>query len=345
MEKKLKVGLIGAGAWGSNMLWAFKSNPYVEVVGIADLDEARAKEAAAKHDVPKTWTDYRKMIEEEELDIVSVVTPDFLHKQVALDCAAKKINMILEKPVATTMEDCNAIVDAVKSSGIKFMTNYFQRWIPRAAEAKNAIKGGDLGEIVTGEAKIDCSVAIHKNLLNWTASSSPIFFLMIHNIDMVRWLIDSEAVEVYAKSQRKFCKSIGIDTDDAVEAMVTFENGATILFTANWILQRSFISLNDHEIRIVGTKGIACIDLSDDNLKIFSDKENRGLLEYPAKAPMYVFDLHGELSGCVRESVAHFVNCVRNDVEPLVTLKDALEPTKIACAVAESLEKGCVVKL
>jgi len=344
MKDKVRVGVIGTGVWGENVLWSYKSNPFVDLVGIADLNEARAKEMAHKYGVAKTWSDYRQMIDEVQLDIVSVATPDFLHKQVVLDCAAKKLNILLEKPVSTKMDDCEAIVEAVKSAGIKFMTDYFQRWIPQVAETKSAIARGDLGEIVTGYAKIDDVITVPTNMVKWASSSSPIFFIMIHNIDMVRWLIDSEAVEVYAKRQRKCLKGLGIDTDDAVQAMVTFENGATILFESNWILPREFNGLNDHQIRIVGTHGAAYIDLTNQGVKVFTQKE-KGTFDHPNKSTVFVNDLQGQLVGCIRASVAHFVDCVRNDTQPLVTLKDAVGPTRIACAIADSLQEGRIIKL
>jgi len=343
MKEKIKVGVIGAGVWGEFVLWSYSSNPYVELVGIADLNADRAGEMAKKYGAPKTWTDYRQMIDEEKLDIVSIVTPDYLHKQIVLDCTAKKINILLEKPVATTMDDCNAIINAVRNSGVTFMTNYFQRWIPQVSEAKAAIVRGDLGEIVTGHAKIDDAIVVATDMVKWAQSSSPIFFIMVHNIDMVRWLINSEAIEVYAKKQRKHLVGLGVETDDAVQAMVTFENGATVTFESNWILPANFTGLNDHDVRLVGTQGTAYIDLTNQGLKIFSKPQ--GIFDFPNKGTLYGNDIHGQLAGCILLSVAHFVDCVRNGTKPVVTLKDSEMSTAIACAIAESLSQNGVVKL
>lgn len=344
MNNKVRVGIIGAGGWGENVIWSYSSNPYVELAGIADLNETRAQEMAGKYGAAKVWTDYRKMISEEQLDIVSIATPDFLHKEIVLECADKKINILLEKPVATNMDDCNAIIEAVKRSGVKFMTDYFQRWIPQLMETKHAIDRGELGEIINGYARIDDAVTVPTNMLKWASNSSPVFFIMIHNIDNVRWLLNSEAVEVYARKQRKCLAGSGIDADDAVQAMVTFANGATVLFESNWVLPRNFEGLVDHGIRIVGAQGAAYIDLTHQGVKVFT-KEEQGLFDHPNRATVFANNLHGQLAGCIRASVAHFVDCVRNDTEPDVTLKDALEPTRIACAIVESIEKGSVIKL
>lgn len=344
MTDKVKVGVVGAGTWGENVIWSYSCNPFVEIAAIADLDEKRAAEMAKKYGAGKVYKDYREMIDREELDIASVATPDFLHRRVVEDCAAKGLNILLEKPVATTMEDCRAIQEAVESAGVKFMTNYFMRWIPQVVETKAAILNGDLGEIVNGFAKIDDVVTVPTRMLKWSNASSPIFFIMIHNIDMVRWLLDSEAVEVYAKSRRGFLVGQGCDTDDSVLAMITFANGATVQFEANWVLPRSFNGLNDHDVRVVGTRGVAYIDLTNQGTRIFVDRE-LALFEHPNKSTVFANNVHGLIDGCVRMSVGHFVDCVRLDRQPLVSMRDAVEPTRIACAVADSLASGGPVKL
>lgn len=344
MKDKVRVGVIGAGVWGENVIWSYSCNPFVELAAIADLDGDRAREIAGKYGAGKVYTDYRAMLDGERLDIASVATPDFLHRKVVEDCAARKVNILLEKPVATTMEDCGAIRAAIEDAGVKFMTNYFMRWIPQFVEVRAAIANGDLGEIVNGFAKIDDVVTVPTRMLKWSKSSSPIFFIMIHNIDIVRWLIGSEAKEVYAKNRRGFLSGMGCDTDDSVMAMVAFANGATMQFEANWILPRSFNGLNDHDVRIVGTRGVAYIDLTNQGTTIFVDRD-LAPFEHPNKATVFANNLHGQIAGCVRLSVAHFVDCVRKDESPIISIQDAVEPTRIACAVAESLKKGTVVKL
>ena len=228
MMNHLKIGMIGIGGWGENVVSAWHQNPYAEVVAIADLNTARAQEIADRYGIQaKIYADYKEMIQNERLDIASVATPDFLHRQVACDCFAAGLNVFLEKPCATTMEDCEAIAEAAAKSGKKFMVDYFMRFIPRFRDAKLAMENGELGEIVQGYARIDDAISVPTKMLRWAKDSSPVYFVMIHNIDAVRWIIGHEAVEVYARQQKKKLTSIGVDTPDSVQAMVTFDNGAT----------------------------------------------------------------------------------------------------------------------
>lgn len=345
MQDKVKVGMIGAGGWGENVLSAYDQNPFAELTAIADLNQERAEEMARRFHIPKVYTDYREMIRKEKLDIASIATPDFLHRQAACDCFEAGLNVFLEKPVATNMEDCEAIVDAARRSEKKFMTDYFMRFIPQFRDAKAAMEQGELGTIVQGYARIDDAVSVPTKMLKWSKDSSPIFFIMIHNIDVVRWIIGHEAVEVYAKQQKMKLASMGIDTPDSVQAFVTFDNGSTVLFDSNWILPRSYDGLNDQFVRLVGTEGTAYINLTYQGLQIYKP-EFEGDFEHANRSTVYVNPMfHGRTAGCVQRSAEHFVDCVRNDLEPVITLEDAVEPTRIACAVKESLETGAPVKL
>ena len=345
MLKSLKVGMIGAGGWGENVIGAYQQNPFSRIEALTDLNLNRAKEMAEKYQIPRVYTDYREMLEKEELDIVSVATPDFAHREPVCTCLEHGLHVFLEKPVATNMEDCNAIAEAVKKSGKKFMTDYFMRFIPQFRDAKLAMEAGKLGDIIEGYARIDDCVSVPTSMLRWSQDSSPIFFIMIHNIDAVRWILGAEAVEVYAKQQHKKLRAEGKNTPDAVQAMVTFDNGATVLFDSNWVLPRTFDGLNDQFVRLVGTEGTAYINLTYQGLQIYRP-EFEGAFEHANQSTVYVNPMfYDKTTGCVERSVGHFSDCILQDVEPAITLQDAIEPTRIACAIAKSLRTGQVVKL
>lgn len=345
MLKSIKIGMIGAGGWGENVLCAWQQNPYTEVTAIADKNMDRAREMAAKYGVAKVYGDYKEMIAAEKLDAASVATPDFLHRQAVCDCFAAGLHVFLEKPVATNMEDCRAIAEAAEKSGKKFMTDYFMRFLPQFREAKAAMERGELGEIVQGYARIDDAVSVPTKMLRWSKDSSPLFFVMIHNIDAVRWIVGQEVVEVYAKQQKKKLAAMDIDTPDSVQALVTFANGATVLFDSNWILPRTFDGLNDQFVRLVGTEGTAYVNLTYQGIQVYKP-EFTGDFEHANRSTVYTNPMfYGHITGCVERSTAHFADCILHDREPAITVRDAVEPTRIACAIKESFETGVPVKL
>lgn len=345
MLNNIRVGVIGAGGWGENVISAYQQNPFAQVVAISDVNGQRAGEIAGKFGVPASYTDYKEMIRQEKLDMVSVATPDNLHREPVCYCLEKGLHVFLEKPVATNMEDCTAIAEAAEKSGKKFMTDYFMRFVPQFRDAKAAMENGELGEIVQGYARIDDAISVPTKMLRWSQDSSPIFFIMIHNIDAVRWIVGHEVTEVYAKQQKMALKEMGVDTPDSVQALVTFANGATVMFDSNWILPRTFDGLNDQFVRLVGTKGTAYINLTYQGLRVFKPGFESDF-EHANRSTIYVnpmFD--GRTTGCVERAVGHFIDCIRNDSEPAITIRDAVEPTRIACAIQQSLETGAPVKL
>lgn len=345
MLKSIKVGMVGAGGWGENIISAYQQNPFSAVAAIADLNVERAKAMAEKYGVPNVYADYKEMVDKERLDIASIATPDFAHREPVCYCFEKGLNVFLEKPVATDMDDCNAIVQAAEKSGKKFMTDYFMRFIPQFRDAKAAMDNGELGEIVQGYARIDDCISVPTKMLKWSKDSSPIFFIMIHNIDAVRWIVGHEVIEVYAKQQKMKLASMGYDTPDSVQVLATFENGATVLFDSNWILPRTFDGLNDQFVRLVGTNGTAYINLTYQGLQVYKPAFD-GDFEHANHSTVYVNPMFGgSTTGCVERAVGHFVDCVINDKQPAITIKDAVEPTRIACAIKQSLDSGIPVKL
>ena len=345
--EKAKAGVIGIGTWGGNHAWAYSDYERSDLVAVADLNGELAKSVADQYGAPKYFTDYKEMLEEVELDLVSVVTPDHLHRQVVEDCAKAGVNILLEKPTATNMDDCNAILKAAKDAEIKFMTDYILRWDPVYATARKAVDEGYLGEPIIGHATLNDTIFVPKTMLKWSKNSSPLYFLVIHIIDIMRWVIQQEVKEVYAKVQRRVLKGMGIDTDDAIQAMLTFENGGTFVLQSNWIQTENFPGLVEQDFEIAGTKGVIQADRTNQGLGVYSDPfmgSFPGAKGYPL-ANLGILNLNGRMSGILKSSTSHFVDCVLDDQQPLVTLEDSRATTEIMCAIADSMESGKTVKL
>jgi predicted dehydrogenase len=115
MERPLRWGIIGAGTWGKTHADLIKNHHLTELVAIADLDKGRA-DALANSYGASSYDDYREMLAKEKLDAVSVVTPDFAHAEPFIACCEAKVDVLLEKPLATTHEDLHAMYAAYKKS-------------------------------------------------------------------------------------------------------------------------------------------------------------------------------------------------------------------------------------
>ena len=125
--KKLKCGVVGGGILGKVHLKACTQFPYAQPVAICDINGERAKEAAEEFDV-EAYTDYEDMIDKADLDVIHIATPDFAHRDPVIKSLQSGKHVLVEKPMATTMDDARAIAEAAKAADGKLMVNFSNRW-------------------------------------------------------------------------------------------------------------------------------------------------------------------------------------------------------------------------
>ncbi|MEB9020314.1 Gfo/Idh/MocA family oxidoreductase, partial [Bacillus cereus] len=142
----LKVGIIGCGSIAQHRhLPEYEANPYVQIVAVCDSNKKRAKEIANKYGV-NMYTDYNELINYEELDAVSVCTPNHLHAAISIAALQAGIHVLCEKPIATSKADAEMMIGAAEKSGKKLMIGHNQRFVASHQKAKQLIKSGAIGK-------------------------------------------------------------------------------------------------------------------------------------------------------------------------------------------------------
>ena len=143
---KTGFGLIGAGivggAWHAHV---YHHMPRAELVAICDLNLARAQEVADRYGVKHVTSDYRDLLARQDIAAVSIATPDFAHREIAVAAAQAGKHILVEKPLATTVADAEAILQAVEAAGVKLMVDYHNRANPAFTAARQAVDAGELG--------------------------------------------------------------------------------------------------------------------------------------------------------------------------------------------------------
>jgi len=335
----VKVGVIGVGLQGQTHLKCYKALPDVEVVAISDVNPERLEEVGEQYGVPGRYTDYREMLKKESLDAVSVATPDHLHRDPVLACTEAKVNVLCEKPLATRVEDAEAMVKAAKDAGVKLMVNFSNRWMSYMAITKKAIEDGELGEPLYAYARLSNTIYVPTGMLKtWSSHTKLPFWLMSHTIDRVRWLFGGRAVKVYGVARSKVLKSIGIDTPDFYAALVEFDNGAVGNFESCWVLPNTRPSVVDSKMELVFTKGSVSIDAQQTMIQKATESS------YTVPGTLFV-DIYGTPVGFVMEAIRHFVKCVEEDREPWASGEDGLEVVRTCAAIVRSAETGRPVEL
>jgi predicted dehydrogenase len=330
------IGIVGAGLRGRLFAEALESQPDVTVVGFAEPSTRVAEDAKSATGLPVAGS-HTELLQEFNPDAVIVATPDFAHRQVAVDVAEAGKHLLIEKPLATTLDDAYAIAAAVHKGGGRCLVGFENRWNPHALQAKSAIASGSLGEPITASATLSNSYWVPTTMLSWAAKSSPAWFLMPHTLDLVLWLNGRTPVSVSAVGSRGVLAKRGIDTWDVVHALVTFDDGSTATFSSAWTLPDAGDGIVDFRFQVIGTEGSVTADLSHQGLTIVSDK-------YRSPWP---------LSGRAgRAMVGAPVWMVQDFAAGLVDGSD-LGPgvdhgvliTEVICAIEESISTGQTVDL
>ena len=216
MSKKLKVGVISCSNMAAKHMEAAVTLADTELAMVCDVDEEKLHKRMEEFKVEKGCTDYREMLADPEIDLVVVCTPDQWHREMAIAALEAGKHVLCEKPMALTMDDCYAIVEASKKAKTKLMVGQVSRYQKSFAEAKKLIARGEIGELFYVESEY----AHDYSKIGWDWRLDPLRHGFLgggcHAVDLLRW-IAGDPEEVMAYSNHKMLKDW--PTDDATVAI------------------------------------------------------------------------------------------------------------------------------
>jgi predicted dehydrogenase len=335
-SKKPGFGVIGAGILGEEHALVFSHTPEIQLVAVCDVNGDRAKALAEKYGAPHWYTDYQELLKNPDIQAVSVATPDFAHRDITVAAAQAKKDILLEKPLATSLKDAEEVARAVKAAGVKLMVDYQNRVNPPFVAAKKSVDAGEIGRPAYGYIRLSNTTWVPMEMLSWSSKSSSLWFLGIHCIDMMRWLLSDEVKRVYAVTRSGILKGLGIDTQDFHVAIAEFQKGAVVTFENAWILPRSQPMVYEFKLELLGSEGEVNVNTS-----------HTGAFEKHTGGKMAYGDVLGStptgsrrLGGFVKEAIAQFVDAVLYDAPVLGTLEDGLAAVRVADAIERSEASG-----
>ena len=332
----VRVAVVGAGAIGRSQAMALAAYEFSELVSVCDIDEGKAKTLAA--DVGCAYTTTLAELERLDIDAAVVSTPDFAHLEPALAMVNAGRHVLVEKPLATILEDAEALVAAAGRAGVKTMVDFQLRWHPAFMELKRQLLEDRLGEPYMAYARASNTIALPEKILPWSRQSGPEWFLMSHLVDLFSWYLEARPTSVYAAARSGILKAKGIDCYDAVQAQIRFPS-TTVTLESSWIVPESWPSVVDSYLSIYGTKGKAEID--DDFRGFILAAEN---LEYPWSLAGQR-NIHGRLDHFMYEPVRTFIDHIVQDTSPEPNFEAGLDVTRTVDAIRRSIESGEVIPL
>ncbi len=333
----LKIAVIGTGFIGNTHAEACERSKYLELIGIVDKNQDAGRKAADRFGC-KYYDDMMKMMEEEEVDIVDICLPTFLHEEYVLAALEKGKHVICEKPVSLTLESVEKMIHTAQRVNRKFMVAQVVRFWPEYAKIKEMYDKGRFGKIrmVYGNR-----IAQHPNWTSWHCdpkkSGGCLFDLHLHDIDFA-FSMFGEVKDVYA---------VGWKTEqgcwDHIVSILNFKNGVKAVIEGSYAMPAGYPFTTN--FRVVGEEcGIEYLMKAGINLEDL-DSSSRTLIEFDSKKePKCVETETGK--NPYQEELEYFAKCVEEDCEiQKIKPEDSRQVIRLMLAIQESLEKGFSVEL
>lgn len=317
--EKIRFGICGAGAVAYENTSLLSMNPNVELISVTSRTEEHAKEFAEKFKMKSHYTDYREMLEKENLDAVAICTPNYLHAEMAIAAVEAGKHIFCEKPMTTTLEDANSIINAVKKAKIKFMYAAHQRFFTGFQILKKIIETEILGRISFIRARFT-----HQGpYTTWKAKSKEKWFfdkekagggalldLGIHHIDTLLWLF-GEISDIQGASLGTFYQDTS--WEDVASVVFKFQSGIIGELEASWC------ALPSNIIEVHGFNGFLNIQALGYKLapwvEYFPKKLKRNELIQSLTPDTF-------LENVKKKMTDHFIECIIEDKEPIATAED-----------------------
>lgn len=333
MSEKIKVAVIGLGQMGQIHARIYKKLSQVELVAVCDNNE-KNRELAVKEFGCKAYKDYKELLTDPNIDAVSIVLPDDLHRECVEIAVANNKHILLEKPLAKELADGYAMYEITKNYDKVFTVGFLLRFDPRFNLIKQSLDNGELGDIIHLYCRRNSPITGPRRYIG---ASDLSMHVMIHDIDYINWYMGCEPVKVFAKSRSVLLKDY--DMDDVIYAIVTYENGAIACLEACWVLPENSPTVIDDKLELVGTKEVAYVDSCDNGLKIISDQR----IIYPDTRHWYY--TNGQPAGDLFEQLLAFINNITNNTKSIITAKEALDSLRVVDAIERSIAEGKEVTL
>jgi UDP-N-acetyl-2-amino-2-deoxyglucuronate dehydrogenase len=342
----LKYALIGCGRISPNHIAAALEND-LEIVALCDVKPENMEDKLQKFDLPKStnlYTDYKEMLEKEKPELVAICTESGKHAAIALDCIEAGANLIIEKPIALSLEDADEIIKKAKEKNVKVSACHQNRFNKSIQKIREAVEAERFGRLLHGTAHIRWNRGEDYYTQapwrgTWEQDGGALMNQCIHNIDLLRWMMGGEITEVVGMTDN--LKHGFIEAEDLGLALIKFSNGSygivegtTNIFPTN--LEETLYIFGDNGTVKAGGKSVNIIEewLFADN----KDNPEEVKAKYQENPPSVYGFGHNPLYTDV-------IDAIKNDREPYVTAKDGRDALELVLAIYKSAAEGKGVKL
>jgi len=331
--ERLRIGVIGLGWFGEIHCETIVGVPNLELAALCTRTPERLAALGAKFGVSKTYRDYHDLLADPEIDAVSIVTMWDQHTEPAIAALQAGKHVFLEKPMASTVADCRAILAAAAQAKGILLVGHICRFNPRYRMAKQAIARGEIGQIVSLGSRRNIPAAWTPEILN---KIGPIVGDAIHDTDLMLWFTGDRVVSAYAQT----VDVRNLENPDIGQTMYRFASGATATLETVWCMPERTPFDIDERMTIIGTEGFLHIQDTFPNLGIVSPDGFR------SPDTTYWPEFDGIRGGALRDEFSYFASCALAGAQPEIGRpEDAMLALEATLAAEESARTGEVVRL
>lgn len=337
----MKYALIGCGRISPNHIAAAIANN-LEIVGLCDLDERNIDDKFAKFKLPKDvnrYLDYKEMLDKEKPDLVAIATESGKHAEIALYCIDKGCNLIIEKPIALSLEDADRIIDAAERKGVKVCANHQNRFNKAVQKIRESMEEGRFGKLFYGTAHIRWNRGYDyysraKWRGTWEQDGGALMNQCIHNIDLLRWMMGDEVVEVMAMTDN--LNHPYIEAEDMGIAIVKFANGSYGIIEGTTDI---FPKNLEETLYIFGERGT--VKAGGQSVNVIEEWNFNDLYDEPEKVKAQFHENPPNVYGFGHTPLyADVIDSIKNNREPYVDAKAGRRALEMVLAIYKAAATG-----
>lgn len=323
------IAVVGAGRMGQVHCRIVSENPRAALAAIVDPFEESGRRAAEQYGAPWFPT-LKDALAAVELDGVIIAVPDKLHVGVTVEALEAGLHVLVEKPLADTLEGARTIAAAAeRATGSKVLVGHVLRHDPRFRSAAQIVASGRVGEPVHFRA----SRIVPRSVGFANRGASPIYMYQgIHDIDLVQWISGSPIVRVSATTAAKVLPAAGVEGVDVALILAELENGSVGTIEISWVLPESTPSGLASQFELYGTEGNVKVDVTAEGVSLDT------LDDFRLPNTMLDPELDGRLEGVVPEQFDYFLQMVEFDLPSRIGIEEAVSAARVLDAIGESLE-------
>lgn len=326
--KTLRTAVIGIGSMGRHHVRNYAQIPNIDLVGISDLDEVAGQKLSAKFET-RFYKDYKKLLEIERPDIVSLAVPTKLHHELAMDIIGRNIHVLIEKPISYTVDEAREIIEEAKKVGVKVTVGHIERFNPAVVKLKELIADGKLGTIISIMARRAGTIPAR------IKDANVIVDIGVHDIDLLNFILETKPQNIFASGGRAILKK----HEDYADIFLEYPNSQDGLKITGHIQVNWLTPVKIRKLNITGTKGYAVVNLLTQELIFFDTQYSQDFDDFDdyigkfkeSKGKKIAVDLKEPL----RLQIESFIDSVSFTKEVAVTVEDALHALRAAILATE----------